>query len=461
MIIGITGNSGTGKTLLCKKIIENEKQFSLIDADEIAKELACPGETYFNEIVSLFGNDILTNEGVIDRKKLAEIIFTDSEKRDELDSLTYKYVVEEIIKRVKDLNTNVIIDAPLLMESGLNKICDIVISIICDRETKLERICARDNIDKKVALKRLDSQKEDDYYIQNSNYVIVNNENSNLEQEANDVIVFLKSKCYNNEIVIIQEKDLKILQFKRLLKIKKITHAYTLKPLDFGSNSTYQNINKEVENNYKTLCKLLKIDVANIIRPYQNHTKNVVKLENEKGVFPKELIDIDGAITDKDNKIISLVFADCTPIFLYDENKGIIANIHSGWQGTLKKIVMEAVNKMQQEFNCSSNDIICAIGPTIRGCHFEVDEDVKNEFVEGFKEICDEIEFVKKGQNIGKYYIDTVYLNKKMLRKCGVPEKNIIDSNICTVCNSNLMHSYRAEKENSGRSTAIICKKGE
>ena len=160
-------------------------------------------------------------------------------------------------------------------------------------------------------------------------------------------------------------------------------------------------------------------------------------------------------ITKKEEKALSLVFADCTPIFLVDKVKKVIANVHSGWQGTLNKIILEAVNKMVEEFKCNPKDIICLVGPTIRKCHFEVDEDIKNRFVESFNKICKEKEFIKITDN-GKYLIDTVYLNKHMLKKCGIPETNIIDSNICTVCNSNLFHSYRADKEKSGRSTAII-----
>lgn len=464
MIIGITGNSGTGKTSFCKAIVENikNKTMSLLDADKIAKELSVPGENYFKEIVILFGKEILTDEGTINRKKLADIIFADSLKRGNLDKITYKYVVEETKKRISKIKTDIIIDAPLLIESGLNEICDIVISTICDRKTKIERICVRDNIDEGTAMKRLNSQKDDGYYIQNSNYVIVNNGETNIENQANDIIKFLETNCYNKEIVIIQEGDLKILQFKRFLKHKEISHAFTLKPLDFGSNNTYQNIKQKVENNYKWLCNLLQIDFKNIIRPYQTHTKNVVNLKDENGIFPKELSDIDGLITNKKDKILSLVFADCTPIFLYDKNKNIIGNIHSGWQGTLKKIAKEAIFKMKEEFKSNPEDIICAIGPTIRKCHFEVEEDVKNKFIEEFKEICKEEEFVSKGKLVDdeqKYNIDTVYLNKKMLLDSGILEENIIDSNICTVCNSCLMHSYRIEKENAGRSTAIICKK--
>ena len=425
MIIGITGNSGTGKTLIAKaikKAFKNEKT-EIIDADKIAKELAVPNQEYFKKIVGLFGKEILTKEGIIDRKKLASIIFENGIKREKLNKITYKYVGEETKNRIaKSKSKTIIIDAPLLIESKLNKLCDVVISVIADQKTKLERICTRDNTDKKAALQRLNSQKHDEFYIKNSNYVVVN-EDIDINDKARDLVEFLNANCYNNKIVIIQNKDLRFLQFKKLLEYRELSHAFTIKPMDFGSNKTYKDKKQEITNNYKAICKFLNLNYKDIVRPCQTHTKNVAYIRNETGIFPKELIDIDGAITDKENKILSLVFADCMPIFLYDKNKKIIANVHSGWQGTMQKIVKEAINKMIKKFNCDPKDIICLIGPTIRKCHFEVDEDIKNQFVASFKNICNEKRFVSKGSKKGKYYIDTVYLNKKMIADCKIPVK--------------------------------------
>ena len=457
MIIGITGNSGTGKTILCNKIKEsiNDKTVSIFDADKIVRELAVPNEEYFNKIVELFGNEILTYDGNIDRIMLAKIIFNDPKKREELNKITYKYIGDETKRRIKNLNSDIsIIDAPLLIESNLSTICDVVISLISDKEIKLERICARDSINFEDANLRLSSQKEDEFYIKNSNYVIINNNNTNIEKITKDVIEFLNSNCYNENIVIVQSEDLKILQFKRLLEFKNLIHAFTLKPLDFASNSTFDSMKENVIVNYKLLCKVLGVDYKNIVRSYQTHTNNVVKVEEEKGIFPSKLMDVDGLVTKNKERFLSLVFADCTPLFLYDKEKNIIANIHSGWQGTVKKIAKEAVDKMINEFNSNPKDIICMIGPTIRKCHFEVEEDTKNKFTDSFKDIEEE-EYITKA-NDNKYYIDTVYLNKSMLNKCGIPKENIIDSNICTVCSSNLMHSFRAQKERAGRSTSII-----
>lgn len=282
MVIGITGNSGSGKTSICK-VLENKYNAFVIDADKVVKELSMPNKEYYKEIVKIFGNKILQQNREINKKLLASIIFSDDRKRELLNSITYKYVVSDIKDRVYKSNRKlIIIDAPLLIEGGLNLICDCVISVIADNDVKLKRICMRDNIDIETAERRLKSQASNDFYIKNSNYVIINN-NIDLEKQANDIIELLQSDIiYNPKTVVIQENDLKILQFKRLLEYSDvITHAFTLKPLNFGSNDTYSNIKDRVDYNYESVCKLLKLNSKGIIRPYQTHTNNVMEVYDE------------------------------------------------------------------------------------------------------------------------------------------------------------------------------------
>lgn len=286
MIIGITGNSGSGKTSICKTL-EKKYDALIIDADEIVKELSKPKEKYFEEIINVFGNEILKENGELNKIKLADIIFSDSERRETLNFITYKYVGEEIEKRAKASSKKIkIIDAPLLIEGGINAICDTVISVIADEELKIKRICKRDNIDIEVAKKRLNAQEKNDFYIKNSNYVIINN-NIDLEKQADDIMELIKSDIlYNPKTVIIQDKDLKILQFKKLLEYKEVlTHAFTLKPFNFGSNDTYEKIKNEADNNYKMVCDLLKLDYKQIIRPYQTHTNNIKEVVCEERNF--------------------------------------------------------------------------------------------------------------------------------------------------------------------------------
>lgn len=458
MIIGITGNSGSGKTSI-SKLLEKELNTYIIDADKVVKEMSMPDEVYFKEIVKEFGKDILLENGEIDKSKLASIIFEDEGKREVLNSLTFKYVVEEISKRASSSRKKtVIIDAPLLIESKLNEICDIVISVVADEEIKIKRICLRDNIDEDTAKKRINAQPKNDFYIKNSNLVILNNDEYSLEKIVEDIKEIIGSKIINNEVVIIQDENSRILQFKRLLKYNDVlSHAFTLKPLDFGSNDTYKEGKEKFDSNYKSVCELLKLDSKNIVRPYQTHTNNVKEVAEEIGVFPKELEDIDGLVTDKKNKILSLTFADCTPIYLFDKNKRIIGNIHSGWQGTVKRIAEKTIGFMKETYGCNPKDIICVIGPTIRECHFEVQKDVRDLFYNKFKSMNNIDEIIKYNKETNSYFINTVEINRNLLLQQGILEENIVDSKICSFCNSDIIHSYRKDGIEAGRNTALIC----
>lgn len=261
----------------------------------------------------------------------------------------------------------------------------------------------------------------------------------------------------NENVIHIKNKEIEYIQFKRLLEYGDIlTHAFTLKPLDFGDNGNFEDKKDVIINNYKQICNELNIDYKNIVRPYQTHTNNVKEVEENKGIFLEEYTNVDGLITNKPNNILSLTFADCTPIYLFDPNKKAIGNIHSGWQGTVKQIAKKAIEKMIKTYGSNPKDIICVIGPTIRKCHFEVEDDVKEMFLNQFKFMENIITKGEIKQGKQKYYIDTVKINKNMLMEMGLREENIVDSKICTVCNCDLIHSYRKTGKTAGRNTSLI-----
>jgi len=264
----------------------------------------------------------------------------------------------------------------------------------------------------------------------------------------------------NENIIHIKNEKMEYLQFRRLLQYKEVTHAITLKPFNFCSNVEYEANKDKVENNYKDLCNCLQIDKNKIIRAKQTHT-DIIKCvtQDEIGIFPNKLDDVDGLITNERGLVLSLVFADCIPLIFYDPIKKVIANVHSGWKGTVQKIADKAIEKMINSYNCYAKDILCFIGPSIGKCHFEVEEDVFVIFKEAFKkmECFNEMVEKKKTKNGEvKYYIDTIAINRILLEKNGLLPENIIESNICTVCNSNYTHSFRADQNNSGRATCII-----
>lgn len=177
-IIGITGSSGSGKSFICEVLLNKYDDVVIVDADKIARKMSNIGTLYYKEVVNMFGEGIVKENLEIDRKLLAEIIFNDDEKRQELNSITFKYVVDEIKNKIK-LNSNkniIVIDAPLLFESGLDKICDITLGVISNEDIKINRICLRDDLSIKQAKDRLKVQLSDEALKEKCNYIIENND---------------------------------------------------------------------------------------------------------------------------------------------------------------------------------------------------------------------------------------------------------------------------------------------
>lgn len=187
MVIGITGNSGSGKTVI-SSIIAKKMKAKIIDADSIVKEFRKKGNPYYEEIIKLFGNDILMDDENIDTRALAKIIYKSKKSREKLNKITQEYVVEEIISRIRNMeDENIILDIPLLFESGLDKMCNATIAILAKENIKFKRIILRDKIIEKEAKKRLKIQPKDKYYINHANYIIENNEEDDLVDKVEKV----------------------------------------------------------------------------------------------------------------------------------------------------------------------------------------------------------------------------------------------------------------------------------
>ena len=218
---------------------------------------------------------------------------------------------------------------------------------------------------------------------------------------------------------------------------------------------------KKSISDYKNLCTAIGSNYINLMKPNQSHTNSVVsvkrKINIDKPDFNMEEYNLtDGAITDKKNIILATTNADCILLFFFDPIKRVISNVHSGWKGTLNRISEKAVIKMKEEYNCNPKNIICCICPSIRACHFEVRKDVQEPYYNEFKDLENIDRIIKTIPGDEKWYIDTVEINKQILKKQGLIEENIIDSELCSVCNSDLIHSYRVEKKRFGIGTAII-----
>lgn len=277
-------------------------------------------------------------------------------------------------------------------------------------------------------------------------------------------------KDLSNENVIHVKKDgIEYLQFIKLLKYSDIVkHAYAI-GLDKNFRTaraknatplTPEEYEKAV-NDYKNLANFIGIDYINIVKPNQAHTKNI-KIMTEKVNMNapdfnlQEYAETDGLVTNKTNIALATTNADCILLLFFDPVKKVIANVHSGWRGTLQRISIETVNKMKDEYGCNPEDIICCICPSIRKCHFKVHKDVQEPFYNEFKDLKEIDEIIVPVEGEDRWAIDTVKINQIILEQAGLRKENIIDCGICSVCNSDLIHSFRAEKEGYGLETALI-----
>lgn len=159
--VGLTGSIAVGKSFVCEVL--REQGFAVLDADRTAREVVAKGSPGLAAVVREFGNDILTPSGDMDRKKVGSIVFADEEKRQKLNSIIHPLVIEAQDEWIRQQTADVaIIDAALMIESGGYKRFDKLIVVWCENDIQLQRLMARDGIDKAAAKQRIASQMPQD-----------------------------------------------------------------------------------------------------------------------------------------------------------------------------------------------------------------------------------------------------------------------------------------------------------
>ncbi len=179
-IIGLTGPTGAGKGTLCKKI--EELGIPCIDTDAIYHSLISSPSPCLDELKERFGISIINTNGSLNRATLAKLVFEGDNAKENLEALnhiTHKYVWNEtnalLTSYMNKGKKCAVIDAPALFSSHLFVgTCDLIVSVLCDKETRLERIVERDGISREVALARINAQPSEEFFIQNSDYCITN-----------------------------------------------------------------------------------------------------------------------------------------------------------------------------------------------------------------------------------------------------------------------------------------------
>jgi hypothetical protein len=210
------------------------------------------------------------------------------------------------------------------------------------------------------------------------------------------------------------------------------------------------------DENFRIFCSAIDISPQSLVLGREKHTNNVRIVDRDyirPDFFNRDNVyeHFDGQIT-TDNEITLFVYSsDCAVFLILDPAKKVIATLHAGWRGSLNGIIAKTVSKMTAFYGTNPTDLIVATGPNIRQCCFEVDEPVKNEFLEFDssleKFICAEKE---------KYHIDLDSINTELFIRLGVKFENIALNTHCTMCEDDLFHSFRRHKGINGVNGAVI-----
>jgi len=173
-IIGITGGTGSGKTTALQALWDLGAR--VLDCDAVYHELLEQNVKLGKEIKKAFGN--VTTNGMIDRRKLGDIVFYNETALFKLNKITHKYVAERLDKYIKEWSAQgeklVVIDAIALFESGQDRSCDLIVGITAPYEERIKRIIKRDGISREQAESRIKAQQPDGFYIDNCDHILEN-----------------------------------------------------------------------------------------------------------------------------------------------------------------------------------------------------------------------------------------------------------------------------------------------
>lgn len=177
MVIGLTGQTGAGKSTVSAYLRENG--IAVIDADKTARDVVETGSACIADIALEFGCEYINMDGTLNRKKMAKTVFTEKEKLKKLNALMFPYIIERIQDEIKQLRQKgepiIVLDAPTLFESGADKDCDYVVSVTADPALRMQRIVRRDNLTQEEAMQRISAQHDEEYYKSRSWKVLENN----------------------------------------------------------------------------------------------------------------------------------------------------------------------------------------------------------------------------------------------------------------------------------------------
>lgn len=252
---------------------------------------------------------------------------------------------------------------------------------------------------------------------------------------------------------LVSKNGLSFYQFENLKKYPTIWHGIFTRHCghstgDFRSLNVSHNLGDAADDVRKNRNWISRaIEGQDLVFVKQVHGDQIVILNSKNidsyGGLYRAIATGDALVTDISGKFLTTQLADCQSILLYDPVRHVIANVHSGWRGSIRNILGRAVGVMKKSFKCYSAHIIAGIGPSLGPCCAE--------FVNYRKEIPQKFWRYKSTDD----HFDFWTLSRDQLIHAGVLSENIETSGICTKCNTQTFFSYRGEKR-TGRFAAVI-----
>lgn len=157
----------------------------------------------------------------------------------------------------------------------------------------------------------------------------------------------------------------------------------------------------------------------------------------DKSAMGSVIKETDGLITNEKDVFLSIIVADCLPVFLYDHKKEAVGLLHAGWRGLYAKIIPKGIAAMQENFGSLAEDIVVGIGPGIGVCHYSVQEDILRKFAE-YKNVAEERD--------NQVFLNLKQIAKQQLLSMGVKEAHIEISPLCTYCEKDMFYSHRRDQ---------------
>ncbi len=203
-----------------------------------------------------------------------------------------------------------------------------------------------------------------------------------------------------------------------------------------------------LENRFRSF-RAMRRDPYSIFDVWQVHSAEVVIAAAPHFSRPPEF-KADAILTDKPDVTLFMRFADCVPILLHDPKKNVVGVVHAGWQGTVKKILREAVRAMQATYGSKPTDVLAAIGPSIGPDHYEIGPDVIERVRSSFNGDSDALLQTREGH----VHFDLWAANRLTLEQAGVGQVEV--AGLCTACHPEDWYSHRAQQGKTGRFGALI-----